>query len=102
MRALGGTKNTPFRPAMSGSLGGLPAGNHAVQLGSVHRGLEALAQAGITEQPGNFREDFQMLLRGSFWHQQKISRLTGILVRRIKPWVGCAAEIPPPWAPSGP
>ena len=75
---------------MSGSLGGLPACNHAVQLGSVHRGLEALAQAGITEQLGNFREDFQVLLRGGFWHQQKISRLTGISSGASKP-MGCSS-----------
>ena len=58
---------------MSGSLGGLPAGNHAVQLGSVHRGFEALAQAGITEQLGNFREDFQVLLRGGSFCTSKRS-----------------------------
>ena len=55
-----------------------------MQLGSVYRGLEALAQAGITEQLGNFREDFQVLLRGGFRHQQKDQQADRHFVRRIK------------------
>ena len=47
-------------------------------------GLELLAQRTVTEQFGNFRQDFKMLLRGGLRHQQKNQQIDGLLVGRIR------------------
>ena len=46
--------------------------------------LDAIAQAGVAEQFGNFGQDFKVLLGCSFGHQQENQQLNRLLVRRIK------------------
>ena len=64
--------------------GGLPGGNHVVELLRVGRGLQALAQLTVAEQLGNLGEDFQMLLGGRFGHQQEDQQIDGLFIRGVK------------------
>jgi hypothetical protein len=51
-----------FKRQPSNSLDGMPTGDQSVQLDGVIANFEFVAQCGVTQHLGNFRQDFKVLL----------------------------------------
>ena len=75
--------------SLSGHLGRLPMGHHAMKLSGRLRLVHAGSQFGVTEHFSDLRQNFQVFLGSGLGHQQKNKQLHGLGVRRVKTyWVG--------------
>lgn len=65
-------------------MGGMPGSDQMMQGRGIVAGFQLLAQAAVTEQLGNFGQDFKVFLRGGFRHQQKNQQPYRLFIRCIK------------------